>query len=85
MKNILRILALCTAALTTQTRLLFADSVNVVETHTSSTKTTSYTILGMDQTTGIVVIAAAVIVLILIVVMASRSSSRTKTETTIIK
>ncbi len=85
MRNTVKVLILSFVALIAQTRLLFADSVSVVESHTSSTstKTTNYTILGMDQTTGMIVIAVGVLVLILIVVMLSRSSS--KTETTVIK
>ncbi|MDP4219325.1 MAG: hypothetical protein Q8916_04820 [Bacteroidota bacterium] len=67
----------------TATPLLVAqDSGQTVVTHSSTTKTTTYTILGMDQTTGIVVIAVAVLVVILLVALASRS---TKSETTIVK
>ena len=76
-------LILIAAGLVLNAGSAFADSVMVSEVHTSTSKTITFTVLGMEQTTGIIVIAAAVVVVILIFVVASRSSSRS--TTTIIK
>jgi hypothetical protein len=58
MKNKLSALAIFIAAFFTRVMLLLAQG-DQIETHTTSSKTTTYTFLGMDQNTTIVVVAAA--------------------------
>ncbi len=86
MRNKITVLVLTTIAFFSKATMALADSVsNVTEVHTSTSKTESYTVLGMDQTTGIIVIVAGVVVLLLIIMMATRSSRRTSSSTTVVK
>jgi SAM-dependent methyltransferase len=81
MRYIYRTLILSLATFFVKAQLLLAQentTGNATESHTSTTTTTTtYTILGMDRTTGILVILGVIVVLAIIIALSRRSSSTT--------